>query len=231
MWNTSTSSRPDGLWAGPAVQEPAAIFGKLTNPALYTGSHRHRFDGQGNGKGWAGHDNRPIHKRDAFAEILRKYAAEGPEGDAATTGPAVPPRPGSWSSGPAAAAAAAAAAADGGVKPSANAELAMMLKQVRREAAELIKQETSRAVADAAAAAAAAAVTESAATQRATVETAEGDDETRSTNGHDPDSTDPATLAFLAGRKPTPAASTLAAPEEPADAPHAEAVEVPSFTE
>ena len=184
MWNTSTSSRPDGLWAGPAVQEPAAIFGKLTNPALYTGSHRHRFDGQGNGKGWAGHDNRPIHKRDAFAEILRKYAAEGPEGDAATTGPAVPPRPGSWSSGPAAAAAAAAAA-----------------------------------------------VTESAETQRATVETAEGDDETRSTNGHDPDSTDPATLAFLAGRKPTPAASTLAAPEEPADAPHAEAVEVPSFTE
>ncbi len=46
--------------AKPAAKKPAAkggIFDRLTDPSNYHGTHKHRFDGDGHGKGLAGRDS------------------------------------------------------------------------------------------------------------------------------------------------------------------------------
>eukprot|EP01046_Picozoa_sp_COSAG06_P025119 COSAG06_NODE_2091_length_7610_cov_2.766343_3_plen_976_part_00 len=76
----------------PTVAEATGIFAKLTDPAQYTGLHRHRFDSDGTGKGLAGRDR--VTKGtgsygvdDSLASMLRPELYESP-----SPPPSPPPR-------------------------------------------------------------------------------------------------------------------------------------------
>ncbi|KAH8063447.1 hypothetical protein JL722_2617 [Aureococcus anophagefferens] len=63
--------------------EPESL-GRLTDAALYTGSHKHRFDADGNGRGLDGRDSIPKGKGHIPANAglqLRRYANAGPMPD------------------------------------------------------------------------------------------------------------------------------------------------------
>lgn len=47
----------DILFLLDATPRPRSIFDKLTDPSLYTGSHKHRFDDEGRGRGLEGRDS------------------------------------------------------------------------------------------------------------------------------------------------------------------------------
>ena len=63
--------------------EPESL-GRLTDAALYTGSHKHRFDADGNGRGLDGRDSIPKGKGHIPANAglqLRRYTNAGPMPD------------------------------------------------------------------------------------------------------------------------------------------------------
>eukprot|EP01052_Picozoa_sp_SAG31_P051734 SAG31_NODE_12426_length_943_cov_0.981043_2_plen_158_part_00 len=107
----------------------SAVFGKLTNPKLYTGLHKHRFDGEGNERGRD--PDRPVRKIDAFADTLRAYQKDyhlkGSErgGKSAAL----------FTNRPSVSAVCGSLAAGGG-----NAEPYSLLKQVRVEASKLMER-------------------------------------------------------------------------------------------
>ena len=52
LWDADS----DGQGSSSTTSAPTDIFSRLTDPAQFTGSHRHRFDEHGNGRGLAGRD-------------------------------------------------------------------------------------------------------------------------------------------------------------------------------
>jgi hypothetical protein len=57
------------------VAETNGIYDKLTNTQLYTGTHKHRFDAEGVGRGAAGRDE--FSSTDRLDKIVNRSAAAG----------------------------------------------------------------------------------------------------------------------------------------------------------
>lgn len=57
---TDRSASPRFIHEGKLFMHRGSVFEKLTDPTLYTGTHRHRFDERGRGRGFEGRDSHAL---------------------------------------------------------------------------------------------------------------------------------------------------------------------------
>lgn len=62
--------RPRFIHEGRIMEHDGSVFQKLTDPSLYTGSHKARFDAQGRGRGVDGHDSGTLYAVEALASTM-----------------------------------------------------------------------------------------------------------------------------------------------------------------
>lgn len=74
-WAYKNAEQEQGQFTWDATAHKRSIFDKLTDPALYTGSHKHRFDREGRGRGLEGRDS--VSKGLGTGAVIRYYG-DGP---------------------------------------------------------------------------------------------------------------------------------------------------------